>query len=128
MILDTSAILAVLFDECEREDFLRKIGEAEQVGVGAPTVVETGIVLCGTRGEGGRAQLAEFVARAGAVVISFESVHWSSALDAWLRFGRGRHPAALNFGDCLAYAVAAIAQEPLLCKGGDFAQTDLALA
>ena len=128
MILDTSAILAVLFDEPERDEFVRKIGDAAQVGVGAPTVVETGIVLCGSRGESGRLQLAEFVRRAGAVVISFEGVHWSSAVDAWLRFGRGRHPAALNLGDCLAYATAAVASQPLLCKGSDFAQTDLGLA
>lgn len=128
MILDTSAILAVLFDEPEREEFLRKIGDADQVGVGAPTVVESGIVLCGSRGERGRAQLTELLRRAGAVVVSFESTHWGRAVDAWLRYGKGRHAAGLNFGDCLAYATAAVAAQPLLCKGGDFAQTDLALA
>ena len=128
MILDTSAILAVLFAEDERDDFLAKIAGAERVGVGAPTVVEAAIVLGAIDGERARPQLAGFLERARAVVVSFESVHWSGALDAWLRFGRGRHPAALNFGDCLSYAVAAIAQEPLLCKGDDFAQTDLALA
>lgn len=128
MILDTSAILAVLFDEPERDEFLEKIGAADQVGVGAPTVVESGIVLCGSRGERGAGQLSEFLRRAGAVVVAFESTHWGRAVDAWLRYGKGRHAAGLNFGDCLAYATASVAAQPLLCKGGDFAQTDLALA
>ncbi|MBV8257288.1 MAG: type II toxin-antitoxin system VapC family toxin [Actinobacteria bacterium] len=128
MILDTSAILAVLFDEPDRDDFLDKIAAAEQIGIGAPTVVETAIVLTGTRGDRARGQLDGFLERADAVVISFEDVHWRRALDAWARFGRGRHAAALNFGDCLSYAVAAVADEPLLCKGDDFARTDLQLA
>lgn len=128
MILDTSAILAILFAEDECGDFLAKIATAEQVGVGAPTVVEAAIVLGAVDGDRAHHQLGGFLERARAVVVSFESVHWNAALDAWLRFGRGRHPAGLNFGDCLAYAVAAIAGEPLLCKGDDFAQTDLALA
>jgi ribonuclease VapC len=128
VILDTSAILAVLFDEPEQDQFLRKIGAATRLGVGAPTLVEAAIVLCGARGNAGRTQLAGFVERADAVVIPFEAVHWSSAVGAWLRYGKGRHPAGLNYGDCLAYAAATVAREPLLCKGTDFAKTDLVLA
>jgi ribonuclease VapC len=128
VILDTSAILAVLFDEPERPEFVLKIDAADQVGVGAPTVVETAIVLCGVRGEIGHRHLGDFLDRANAVVVSFEDVHWARAVEAWLRYGRGRHRAALNFGDCLAYATAVVARQPLLCKGCDFAETDLALA
>jgi ribonuclease VapC len=128
MILDTSAVLAVFFREPERDELLRKIGAAPLVGIGAPTLAETAIVLAARLGEAGPAQLARLVERAGIVVVSFEPAHWRLALEAWIRFGRGRHPAGLNFGDCLAYATARHAGEPLLCKGDDFARTDLALA
>ncbi|MGH3049422.1 MAG: type II toxin-antitoxin system VapC family toxin [Gaiellaceae bacterium] len=128
MILDTSAILAVLFDEPERAELVRKIGAADDVAVGAPTLVEASIVLSALAGEAGHAQLAGFVERVGAVVVAFGAAHWRSAADAWLRYGKGRHPAALNLGDCLAYAAAAVAAQPLLCKGDDFARTDLRLA
>lgn len=128
MILDTSAILAVFFREPERDDFLSRIGAAPVVGVGAPTLAETAIVLAARLGAAAPRQLAQIVERASLVVVSFEAAHWQTAGEAWLRFGRGRHPAALNFGDCLAYATAKVAGEPLLCKGGDFAETDLVLA
>jgi len=62
------------------------------------------------------------------VVVPFDSAHWQTAADAWLRYGRGRHPAGLNLGDCLAYATARLAGRPLLCKSEDFQKTDLALA
>jgi ribonuclease VapC len=128
VILDTSAILAVFFREPERDDFLHRIGAAPVVGVGAPTLVESAIVLAARLGEAGPRQLARIVERAGLVVISFELAHWQLAAEAWLRFGRGHHPAALNFGDCLAYATARLAGQPLLCKGDDFSKTDLMLA
>jgi ribonuclease VapC len=128
VILDTSAVLAVFFREPERDELLRKIGAAPLVGIGAPTLAETAIVLAARLGEAGPAQLGRLVERAGIVVVSFEPTHWRLALEAWIRFGRGRHAAGLNFGDCLAYATARHAGEPLLCKGSDFARTDLALA
>ena len=128
MILDTSAILAIVFREPEQDEFLRKIGAAPIVGVGAPTLVETGIVLAARLGERGFRSLSLMVERAGIVVISFDPPHFHLAIGAWLRFGRGRHPAGLNFGDCLAYATARLAGRPLLCKGDDFSKTDLVLA
>lgn len=128
MILDTSAILAVLLEEPEQAGFLRKIGEASVVGVGAPTLTETSVVLAARLGSGAALLLDQLIARAGLVVIPFESAHWRVASDAWLRFGRGRHPAALNLGDCLSYATARVAGRPLLCKGEDFPRTDLDLA
>ena len=128
MILDTSAILAIVFREPEQDEFLGKIGAASIVGVGAPTLVETGIVLAARLGERGYRSLSLMVERAGIVVISFDPPHSHLAMGAWLRFGRGRHPAGLNFGDCLAYATARLAGRPLLCKGDDFSKTDLVLA
>lgn len=128
MILDTSALLAVLFAEPERDEFLERIGAAPLVGIGAPTLTETAIVVSARLGDAGRRHVARIVERGGIVVVSFEGEHWQVAAEAWSRFGRGRHPAALNFGDCLAYATARLAGRPLLCKGDDFAKTDLALA
>lgn len=128
MILDTSAILAILFDEPEREAFLQRIVANEVVGVGAPTLVETSIVLAARLDDAPAAVVSAWVDRAGLVVIPFEAAHWTAAADAWLRFGRGRHRAALNLGDCLAYATAKVADRPLLCKGDDFPRTDLPLA
>lgn len=130
MILDSSALLSVLFDEPEREAFLEKIGTAPAVGVGAPTLVETAIVLAARRGDpkGALRRVVRFAERGGLVIVAFEAAHWPVAVEAWFRFGKGRHPAALNYGDCLAYATARVAGEPLLAKGDDFARTDLALA
>ncbi len=128
MVLDTSAILALLFREPGRDDLLRKIGAAATVAVGAPTLAECSIVLAARMGDAGPRHLGRLVDRAGVVVIPFDGVHWQVAADAWLRFGRGRHPARLNLGDCLAYATARVAGQPLLCIGSDFPQTDVALA
>jgi ribonuclease VapC len=98
------------------------------VGVAAPTLVEAGIVLSARTGQDASQVLAEVIAAADGVVIDFGPLHWREAVSAWWRFGKGRHPAGLNFGDCLAYATAAIANEPLLAKGQDFPQTDIPLA
>jgi ribonuclease VapC len=128
LILDASAIVAILFREADREELLSKIDAARMVGVGAPTLVETAIVLDARLGDAGRHDLKGFLANAGVVVVSFDDGHWEIAVEAWLRYGRGRHKASLNFGDCLAYATARVADRPLLCKGDDFAKTDIALA
>lgn len=76
----------------------------------------------------GRTLLGRLLDELGAETLPFRTDHWPVALDAFLRFGKGRHPAALNFGDCMTYAVAHLADELLLCVGDDFRQTDLALA
>jgi ribonuclease VapC len=128
VILDTSALLAILLGEPEADDFIDRIGAAPIVGIGGPTLVESTIVLTARMGELGQRLLSQMVVRAGMVVIPFDSPHAQVAMDAWLRFGKGRHPAALNLGDCLAYATARLAGRPLLCKGDDFSRTDLALA
>jgi ribonuclease VapC len=128
VILATSALLAIFFAEGERDDFLSKIGAARVVGVGSPTLVETAIVLAGRFGEAGPPRLSRIVERASIVVIPFDVRHWEVAVEAWLRFGKGRHAAGLNLGDCFSYATSRLAGQPLLCKGDDFPKTDLALA
>ncbi len=128
MIVDSSALVAILLEEPGHGELLDALSLQSPTGIGAPTLVETGIVLMARRGEPGRATLSRLVDAADLVVMPFEEHHWGVALDAFSRFGKGRHPAGLNFGDCMTYATAEVAREPLLCVGEDFAQTDLELA
>lgn len=128
MILDSSALVAIVLDEPERDTFLARISAADVIGVAAPTLLEAGIVLSARLGFDASDILREILQAADAVTVEFGPVHWPVALDAWARFGRGRHPAGLNFGDCIAYATAAVAGQALLAKGDDFARTDIALA
>lgn len=128
MILDTSALVAIILQERGFEGLWAKIVAAPGVGVGAPSLVEAGMVIRGRLGKGGRTLLDAGRAELQIRTESFDERHWPVALDAFTRFGRGRHPAGLNFADCLAYATASVAREPLLCLGDDFAQTDLELA
>jgi ribonuclease VapC len=128
VILDSSVLVAIVLDEPGRDTFIAKIGDADRIGVGAPTLVEAGIVIAARTGAEAAELLAELVSVGDAVVIEFGDAHWREALSAWWRFGRSRHPANLNFGDCLAYATARLAGLPLLCTGDDFVKTDLLLA
>jgi ribonuclease VapC len=128
MILDSSAIVAIVLREPGFEELVRKIAGAETVAVGAPTLAEAGIVLTARLERDARGLLQGLLREWEAVTVNFGEEHWREALSAYSRFGRGRHRARLNFGDCLAYAVAQLAGEPLLCTGNDFARTDLELA
>jgi len=85
------------------------------------------MVLTGREGDKGRLLLAQFVQQRNLDVLSFTEAHWRVAQSAFVKFGKGRHPAALNLGDCLTYAIAYVAAEPLLCIGDDFRRTDLEL-
>jgi ribonuclease VapC len=127
VILDSSAIVAVVLREPEFDRLLDQVGTASIVAIGAPTLAETGIVLRARLGTEVRGLLARLLQEWQAVVVPFGQDHWQEALDAYSRFGRGRHKAALNFGDCLSYAVARVSGQPLLCTGRDFAKTDLPL-
>lgn len=128
MILDSSAIAAVLFQEPGYKTVLQKLSAAEEVGIGTPTLVECGIVLSARFNQDARGLLARFLEEANVSLVPFTDVHYGVAIGAWLKYGKGRHPAGLNFGDCLSYAVARLANVPLLCVGNDFPQTDLPLA
>lgn len=127
MILDTSAVIAILFREPGYESLVEKLLGTELLGIGAPTAAECAIVLT-ARLKKARGLLNRFFQEFGIGIISFTEIHWIEALDAYQRFGRGRHPAGLNFGDCLSYATARLVRQPLLCVGQDFARTDLVLA
>ena len=128
MILDSSAIVAVLLKEPGYERLLKRLAENPEPGVGAPTMIETGIVLAARLGERGQTLLARFAQAYEFVILPCDAEHWTTAVQAFLRYGKGRHSAALNFGDCLTYAIARLAGEPLLCIGEDFSKTDLPLA
>lgn len=128
MILDSSAIVAVFLQEPRYEQLVAAIDGARARAVGAPTLAETGIVLTAKTRSNVAGPLARFVQELEIVIVPFGDDHWSEAVHAYTRYGRGNHPAALNFGDCLTYAVAKLADEPLLCTGSDFAKTDLVLA
>ena len=128
MILDSSALIALVFREPEAEQILDSLAEAEVAAIGAPTLAETGIVLGAKLGEASRAILSRLLEDLDLVVLPFTAAHGREAREAFLRFGRGRHPAGLNFGDCLTYATAKLAGQPLLFVGNDFSQTDLTRA
>jgi ribonuclease VapC len=127
LILDSSAIVAVLLKEPDHEWLLSCLAENPEPGVGAPTMVEAGIVLAARIGERGQTLLGRFAQGYELAILPCEAQHWTIAVQAFLRFGEGRHPAGLNFGDCFTYATARVTGEPLLCIGEDFAKTDLPL-
>lgn len=126
MILDASAIVAVLADEPKAERIEAALGRFENVGIGAPTLLETTMVMA-PRFRSGGTFVQQFLDGLGIEVIPFGEEAAAVAHTAFLRYGRGRHPAGLNFGDCMAYAVAKLSRQPLLCLGDDFAKTDLEL-
>jgi ribonuclease VapC len=127
MIIDASAILAVIGKEPGYERIVHELAASSGTRIGAPTRLETGIVLTARFGPRGRTVLARFLQENYIQTVAFDDAHADAALDAYSRFGKGRHRVALNFGDCCTYAIASAASEPLLCVGDDFAQTDLLL-
>ena len=127
MVLDSSALVPVILDEAGSAALLAKIIAAPAVALGAPSLAETLIVVRRLGGDAA-AQLYELLREIDVKVIAFTEEHSRVALEAYLRFGKWRHPAALNFGECLSYAAATIAGQPLMYLGNDFAQTDLASA
>lgn len=125
MILDSSALVALVLREPGYERIQAAMSAATTLGIGSPTLVETTIVLSARLDRDARGLLSRLLMEAAVAVVPFTDAHFGTAVEAWLRFGRGRHPAALNFGDCLAYATAQLAGEPLLFLGSDFARTDI---
>ena len=124
MIVDTSAVLAVLFREPDAERYATAILTAAPCRMSVASLLEASIVI-GTRGDTAGAELDALVAEAGIELVPVTHEQVEVARHAWRRFGKGRHPAALNFGDCFAYALATTTGEPLLFKGEDFLQTDV---
>ena len=128
MIVDTSALVAILFREPGYEDLIDVLREKGPSGIAAPTLVEAGIVASARLKEDASPLLLALMTELDIAVVPFGEDHARTAVAAWLRFGKGRHTAALNFGDCISYAVSKLAKMPLLCVGADFKHTDLDLA
>ena len=127
MVLDTSAVVCILTDEPERASFISAM-EMDQVKLmSAVSLLETVIVLESRFGRGFGTKVDLWLRAAGVEIVPFDMVQSSLAQDAWRSYGKGRHPAALNFGDCCVYALAKQTGESLLFKGNDFNQTDLLL-
>lgn len=128
MILDTSAVIAMLWGEPEAAGMEAAVAASPSLSIAAPTLLEAATVAEGRIGREMGERLDELLARIGAEVVPFTAEHVASAREGWRRFGKGRHPAGLNFGDCFAYALAKSRNEPLLFKGDDFARTDVKAA
>ncbi len=126
MLLETSAIVCAILREAGSERLHELFSQAKIVAVATPCLLEAGLVLSG-RGVDERVALPAFLDALHAERIPFRDEHQRVALSAFLRFGRGRHPAQLNFGDCMSYAVARVSGLPLVYKGDDFGRTDLSL-
>lgn len=125
MVIDTSAIMAILLGEPAAGQLVEALEADRTRLVSAATVVETSLVVLGRFGEMGDPQVDRLLRGIGAEVVPVGLEQVAIARDAALRFGRGRHPAALNFGDCFSYALAMESGEPLLFVGEDFAKTDV---
>jgi len=125
MVIDSSALIAILLGEPDREVLKRAIDAASVRLVSAVTKLEAGIVMVGRFNEAGRQELDALLRQTEAVVVPFDDRQAEIARDAFARYGRGRHSAALNFGDCASYALAVAEAEPLLFKGTDFGATDV---
>ena len=128
MVVDSSAILAILFNEPERDRFAAALAQAGVRLMGSVNVLETAVVVSARKGPHGAREFDLLLHRAEIEVIAFTADHLRLARDAYQRYGKGRHPAGLNLGDCCAYALSRHTGESLLFKGNDFPQTDVAAA
>jgi ribonuclease VapC len=128
MVVDTSAIVAIFLHEDEAPRFLRAIETAERPLISAATFVEASIVLTARTVPAARRLVVEFLRDGNFQIEPVTSDQAAIAIDAFVRYGKGRHPAGLNLGDCFAYALAKSSGAPLLYKGGDFSKTDIVSA
>ena len=125
MVIDTSAILAILQREAERRGFVEAMESADSTRMSVASFVESSIVIESRYGAEGLRDLDRFISRASIELIPVDKEQAQLARSAFSRFGKGRHRACLNYGDCFSYAAAISLGEPLLCKGDDFIHTDV---
>ncbi len=129
MVIDSSALIAILTDESDASLFAQTIVNATSLHASTATLLETAIVIESRHGEAGGAKLDELIQEASIQIESVTAVQISIARMAFRRYGKGRgHPAGLNFGDVFSYALAKTLDEPLLFKGDDFSKTDIKIA
>ena len=126
MVMDTSALLAVLLGEPEAELFADAIASDARRLISAVSALEASIVIEARKGPRGRAEFDLLLDQIHAVIVAFDQAQSIIAREAWRKFGKRNHPASLNFGDCCSYALSKSSGEPLLFKGNDFSQTDVA--
>jgi ribonuclease VapC len=125
MVIDTSALVAILFGEPEALSFTRAVADESRKLISAFNALETGIVVEARKGEAGGRELDLLLHRAQIEIVAMNADQAELARTAWRKYGKGNHPAGLNIGDCCAYALAKYSGEPLLFKGNDFSQTDI---
>lgn len=125
MVLDTSALLAVIFDEPEAGAFAELLATSDRTLLSAVSWLETGIVIEAKKGAASARDYQSFLTAARVTIVEFTPEQGRVALEAWRRYGKGRHKAGLNLGDCCAYALSKVSGRPLLFKGRDFLHTDV---
>jgi ribonuclease VapC len=125
MVIDTSSLICILLGEPEAQQHAQCLAKTEINVMSAVTWLETLLVITARRGDVGRKSLAELLDLVGVVIVPVDAELAQIAYRAWLTYGKGRHPAGLNFGDCFSYALAKHRHELLLFKGNDFSQTDI---
>lgn len=128
MVIDTSALIAILLGESEGEQFIELLTRAEDPLISAATLVEASIVMRAKTGAVGVDDLDDLLSSAGARCVAVDSAQANLARQAFATYGKGRSSAGLNYGDCFSYALAIAAKRPLLFKGNDFTQTDVTAA
>ena len=128
MVLDTSALLAMLLAEPERDAYVALLADAEDPLISAATLVEASIVMLAKTAEAGVRDLDELLVTGSVRCVAVDDEQAKLARDAYARFGKGRSPVGLSFGDCFAYALAQATSRPLLFKGDDFTKTDVTAA
>ena len=126
MVVDSSVLIAVLLMEPDAEQLLNQLIYADELYISAVSLVETAMVIEYKKGQTGADKLDELLAELTPSIVAFDQKQADLARTAWREYGKGRHPAKLNFGDCCSYALAKHLNKPLLFKGNDFSQTDLA--
>ncbi|MEP9356834.1 type II toxin-antitoxin system VapC family toxin [Xanthobacter sp. KR7-65] len=128
MVIDTSAIVAIFFNEPDAPSYRERIADDPIRLISAATFLEAAMVIEARFGEAGGAELDLWLHKAEVEVVAVTAEHADQARRAWRRYGKGRHPAGLNYGDCFSYALAVLSGEPLLFKGDDFPKTDIRVA
>jgi len=126
MVVDSSAIAAILLGEPDSEFYIDALATSERTFMSAVNRLESGMVMESRKGSAGASALASLMANAEIEVLPFDAGQAEVALAAWRQYGKGRHPAGLNLGDCAAYALAITLDQRLLFKGDDFSRTDVA--
>ncbi|NOS88125.1 MAG: type II toxin-antitoxin system VapC family toxin [Methylococcaceae bacterium] len=128
MVVDSSVLIAILLNEPEVESYRRRLADAQDIYISAVSIVESSMVIEYKGGELGAKKYDELLKIIAPTIIAFDEQQAKLARIAWQEYGKGRHPAKLNFGDCCSYALAKYMNQPLLFKGDDFSKTDLLLA